>query len=68
MWKRLLQKTIVHNFNSLVDREEYKKSEKKKIVDSSQTFKMWLKKADFRNKFVIYVKSLIVTFWFLLLL
>jgi len=30
--RRLSRKTIIRNFNSLVDKEEYEKSEKKGII------------------------------------
>jgi hypothetical protein len=31
--RRLSRKTIIRNFNSLVDKEDYAKSEKKEIID-----------------------------------
>ena len=31
--RRFSRKTIIHNFNSLVDKEEYARSEKKEIID-----------------------------------
>ena len=44
--RRFPRKTIIRNFNSLVDREEYARSEKREIVGYlAELSKKWLRRA-----------------------